>query len=600
MFGWLKRSDKAEEIARENRSILNGIRDVYNSTALTWKKVWGIITHEQTTSDAKLRLSAVYCGLNLYTGSIIGLPKAVYRIDPTTGKRTRRVQTTEHPACKIFCHVANPDWTSDDMLSTCVFDVLYHGNFYALRAFDAQRRTARIYYIHPSRIPAKSIYLSEGGERFSLGYGMSKKGEKVYKINTSPHSESENPEYMLLPAQAMVHVKAALIDPEEFRGIGFYENAQRSMGLYDASEDFGHRFYSRGIATQMFLTTENRVAPDVLARLEAQFDQNPNRPLEDTFKTRILEQGLKPVHMGIPFQHLQFIETRAFSVEDISRWLNIPPALLHSKMGRGGSEEDFDKQINLFIQFGLGPLLTRITTQLRNELIPVQYHTLYSFEVERIYLFRTIINEFTQALRNLFEIGVVDREKIADILGMQIDMGDSMNNQRYVPTNLMTVEHSKVIEEKASMAITMMGHEIDQKAEEVTRLKDTPMPSEVAAQQAEQQAQADAPEDDAADTSPDEHNQDKRLRATTQNAFAAVVNSLQAYEKKVLDQKAQTRPEDYSAAVEEFYAADGKFHNLLLTTFAIWNEVLPDVSSYSSAEDISSQWIKNKGFTHVV
>jgi len=77
--------------------------------------------------------------------------------------------------------------------------------------------------------------------------------------------------------------------------------------LYEASEEFGRSFYTKGIATQMFLTTDNRLAPEVLKRIESNFLEDPNAPLEAIFKTRILEQGLKPVHMGIPFQHLQFI-----------------------------------------------------------------------------------------------------------------------------------------------------------------------------------------------------------------------------------------------------------------------------------------------------
>ena len=90
----------------------------------------------------------------------------------------------------------------------------------------------------------------------------------------------------------------------------------------------------------MFLTTDNRLDAQVLKRIESNFSEDPNAPLESIFKTRVLEQGLKPVHMGIPFQHLQFIETRAFSVEDVARGFNIPPALLHSYMGTKAGDVD--------------------------------------------------------------------------------------------------------------------------------------------------------------------------------------------------------------------------------------------------------------------
>ena len=202
----------------------------------------------------------------------------------------------------------------------------------------------------------------------------------------------------------------------------------------------------------MFLTTDNRLAPEVLKRIEANFTDDPNAPLEDIFRTRILEQGLKPVHMGIPFQHLQFIETRAFSVEDVARGLNIPPALLHSYMGTKAGDADLSQAVALFVQTGIGPLLSRIAGQFKSELIPLPSQMLYCFEFELLYLYRNVIDKFTTALRNLFEIGFIDRTYGAGLLGMHIDPNDDASSLRYVPVNLMTVQHSLHLEEGAKLA----------------------------------------------------------------------------------------------------------------------------------------------------
>jgi hypothetical protein len=386
-------------------------------------------------------------------------------------------------------------------------------------------------------------------------------------------------------------LKAPIIDNENFCGVGIRENAAKSLGLYRASENFGHKFYTRGISNQTFLASEHRLAPDVYERVKAQFDENPNLPLEEAFKLKILEQGLKPVNIGVPFQHLQFIETRAFSVEDVSRWFNIPAALLHSKMGRSGSEEASSEQISMFVQFGLGPLLTRVANQLRDELFPVYQQPMYEFQYDRIYLYRTVLTNLTVALRNLFEIGIFDRERIADILGTRIDIGDELNNQRYVPANLVTVEHSKAIEDKAYQAIQMGKVEIDRAGEELTRLKDSPSPAEVAEQQAQQEQQSQVSELDDMDESQDEQNQDKRLRGAASNAFRAAVESLEQYEAKVLNQKKESRPDDYQRAVEEFYARDGKFHNLLNSSLSCWSDVVSLVSEYDSVETLIENWI---------
>ena len=157
-FGYTKRPQSSDQVA-------NILADyVANSgSTLTWQQVFGTLTSEKmgTQTDAALRLSAVRCALEIYTGMVQSLPRRMYSIDSVTGDKLRVVATTDHPASRLFSHYFHPELTADDALLTIVYDVLMDGNAYFLREQDNMGRTARLYYIHPSRVPRDNIFRAD-------------------------------------------------------------------------------------------------------------------------------------------------------------------------------------------------------------------------------------------------------------------------------------------------------------------------------------------------------------------------------------------------------------------------------------------------------
>lgn len=593
MFNWLKKKP-----AQTHSAIGTLLDAAWNNATLTWQNLFGVLEHEKMYTDQSqtaLKLSAVKCALEIYTGMVGSIPRRMYAVESGTQKKQRIIATTDHPASRLFSHYFNPELMADDALLTIVYDVLMDGNSYFVREYDVQGRTARLYYIHPSRITRGNIFRASGAETLSTGRKASR-GELIYRIDTGLSTRDKDAEPLLVPKADIVHFKSKVLDTEYHRGQGFISNSVRSLDLYRASEEFGWRFYSRGIATQMFLTTENRLAPEVLKRIESNFTDDPNAPLEDIFRTRILEQGLKPVHMGIPFQHLQFIETRAFSVEDVARGLNVPPALLHSYMGTKAGDADLAQATSLFVQTGIGPFLSRLASQFRTELLPLPSQMLYCFEFELLYLYRNVIDKFSTSLRNLFEIGILDRVECRSLLGLHIDPSDVAANPRYVPVNLMTVEHSLHLEEGADLANEATKASTVQQQQTNDGMVTA---EEYEAKEEEAEAAAEAakpPSGGKMDKSPSKDNIDKRIRNTVVQAFMNVVNGLRQYETRVLDQKKQSRPDDYDAAVTEFYVADGKFAAMLNEQLDPWEDVMLGMDTIMSPKQIAQNWLSSQKY----
>lgn len=595
MFGLF---NKAKAPTAKRHAAFNELLDyAYNAATLTWQNMFGVLKSEDmfsSQSDYALKLAAVKCALDIYTGMTTSLPRRMYSVESGSLRRLKIINTTDHPASRLFSHYFNPDLTSDDALSIIVYDVLMDGNCYFMREFDGQSRTSRLYYIHPSRIPRRNIQRAQGGEDLVTNR-KAVSGELIYRIDSGQSYRDKNTEAFYAPKDMIVHFKNKVLDTEYHRGHGFIANSKRTVDMYQASEEFGWKFYTKGIATQMFLTTDNRLDAQVLKRIEANFTDDPDAPLESIFKTRVLEQGLKPVHMGIPFQHLQFIETRAFSVEDIARGFNTPPALLHSYMGTKAGDADLAQAVSLFVQTGIGPFLDRIGSQFRTELLPLPSQMLFTFEFEKLYLYRNVIDKFSSSLRNLFEIGILDRTESRALLGLHIDPSDAASNPRYVPVNLMTVEHSLLLEKQAEIA----NETAESNLEMLDLQKDSQRKSNdgmVAAPVATPDSPNATSESDL-NNAPSSDNIDKRLRSANNQiarAYLNVLNGLRQYEARVLDQKKQTRVVDYADAVKEFYASDSKFTAMLNEQLLPWDSLLNGVTDFSSR--LITNWISSQKY----
>ena len=590
------------------------------SNALTWEQLFGSKHPRQIYGNGKryMTLSAVYCALNHYIGHTSTLPRFMQKVNLHSQKPEREVSVTEHPSSRIWSHRANSTTSSNDLIKQMCYDLLMDGNFYALRERDAQGRTTKVHHISTSRLPRGSIRKAEGDEKVTLPNGRmvrATRGELLYHIMAGYTTNDEKT--MIVRREDVVHMRGNIPDEDYYRACGIIENAMRTMSLYDAAEQMGEEFYRSGYNNQMFLGTPHKLDPKVKKELENTINQaDGTMTFDQIIKTRILEHDLKPLHVGMPLSQIAFIETRAFSVEDIGRWFNIPPGILHSLMGRTSSTEDYEKLMMLWIQNGLSTFLGNLTQEVRTEFLGVTSQPVYEFGFRMHYLYRTVANEFSQALRNLFEIGAVDRAQAADLYGIQLDPTDPNNNLRFVPANLVTIEHSKSLEQKAKKSLDQMDEELatarqsreQSKASHDQLMKHGPsvLPgqpggddSEESGQESGQESEKGSPKDPGRDRS------DKRLRGTPPSdqldslldsvsqltsalleahnelktrtppvalkAFHNVLKGMHEYELRVLQQKGKSRGDNWAQAMREWYP---DFQNKLTEVLTPWKDVL--------------------------
>ena len=444
MFNFL-RSKREKKLL----SLLSSVTNMASGT-LTWGDLYGRLAREAIFPSGDMYLSAISCGMNIWSSLSASLPRRASAVRSDTGRIIRPLGPISHPATRIWLQSFNDSLTASRAVQQTVLDTVIDGNSYYIREFNSQGQTSRLHYVDTSRLPKGSIMLSSGGEDTNIGR-KSRPGELLYHIQSG---QKPNQASVVIPEEHMVHIKGPVFDHTHNRAVGARDHYRTTISTYKTVEEYQNSIFSKAKAGTQLLTTDKGLTAALLNELQStinESDPSSYDSVEKLFTKRILPHGLKPVQMYAPPEQMMLHQNKAHLIEDVGRWLQMPPALLFMYLGTGAKTEDSARQIQLFLVMSLIPRLYSVAEQFKDALYSEPYRPLYKFSFDRTTLYSAIITEITSALRSLFEIGAVDREFIAEIFGFPI-YDDPDRNRRYVPTNLYSAKHSKALEDTAITA----------------------------------------------------------------------------------------------------------------------------------------------------
>jgi HK97 family phage portal protein len=98
----------------------------------------------------------------------------------------------------------------------------------------------------------------------------------------------------------------------------------QSLGVGLAQEEFAGRFYSNGTHLGGFLEYPGALSDVARDNLKKDFTLK-YQGLGNSHKAIVLEEGMKFSAAGMPLEDAQFIQSREFTIQEIARFLNMPP-----------------------------------------------------------------------------------------------------------------------------------------------------------------------------------------------------------------------------------------------------------------------------------
>ena len=249
------------------------------------------------TPESALQITAVFSAIRVLSESVAMLPLILYRRLEPRGK----ARATEHALYSLLHDAPNPEMTAFDFRDTLMGHLCGWGNAYAEIEYNRGGKITALWPLRPDRMRVER-----------------KKGKLIYSYDLPDKFGTT----VDLDMERVFHVRG--LGSNGIVGYSPIYLARQALGLTQALEDHGGRFFGNGARPGTVLETPSKLSDQAYARLKSDWEKR-HGGLTNAFRTAILEEGLKLHEFGIPNDDAQFLETRKFQVTEVARLYRVPP-----------------------------------------------------------------------------------------------------------------------------------------------------------------------------------------------------------------------------------------------------------------------------------
>ena len=245
---------------------------------------------ELVTPDRSQTYSAVYRATALISQTIGYLPWSVFRNYET--------QTT-HPVHHILHSRPCKEMSAMSFKEAMVRDALLWGNGYAEIEFSRNGQPRALWRLLPSR-----MQLFRHEETNDIWYRYFATSGTIYE----------------LPQNQIFHLKGL---GDGIVGDSIVGYAAKSIAAALAAETTNNTLLKNQLVPAGIITHPGKLSAEAAERLKQQF-ANKYMGSENAGKPLLMEEGMTFTPVTIRPEDAQFLETRRFSIEEISRWFGVP------------------------------------------------------------------------------------------------------------------------------------------------------------------------------------------------------------------------------------------------------------------------------------
>lgn len=295
--------------------------------------------------EAAQKVSAYYRGVELLSTSLAMLPLNIWKRLPNNGGRDVARDYYLHDVIHSKPNIWQDSfrWRRQKMRH-----LLHHGNGYDFIVAGRRGFVEELRPIHPSRVKPEQIA----------------SGRVVYHVR-DPKTQTKK----IYTQDDIFHLCGPSDDGVEGKGV--LEYAKTSLGLALATESYASKLFSQGALHGGLIKVPGLLDPEASKRMAESFvtsSKNWHTP-------KVLEQGAEWVSDGIDPEKAQMILSRKFSIDDIARWLGLPPHMIGS-LDRS-TNNNIEQQGQEFVTYSLGPWLSLFEFGISDQLV-IQQDTYYA------------------------------------------------------------------------------------------------------------------------------------------------------------------------------------------------------------------------------
>ena len=286
-----------------------------------------------------MAISTVYACVRIISQTLAMLPLVVYRRRADGGKE----RATNHPLYDVIHARPNVRQSSFQFREMLMGHALLRGNAYAQRLPGPRGFVDQLVPLHPDRVTPKLA--SDGTIHYEV------------RLNTGT--------IKTLLQDEVFHIST--LSDDSIQGLSLVGLARESFGLAESTQKYGKQFFTNGARPGGILKMPGKLGVDAHARLKADWANQYGG--DNNHKPAILEEGMEWTAMGLSNEDSQFLETRAFQVEEIASWFGVPLSLLQHTEKSTSWGTGIGQLTQGFTTFTMQPWFTRWEQEISSALI---------------------------------------------------------------------------------------------------------------------------------------------------------------------------------------------------------------------------------------
>lgn len=248
------------------------------------------------TESTAVTLSAVWRSVSLISGTIAGLPMRTIR--EVDGVKTRVSSFLDNPG--------GPDGpTAFEWKETVLVHLLLHGNAFLAHVFNGAGAIAALVPVHPSCV--------------SIEYSANVPGLKIFTATLADGTRRQ------FDGNTMTHIPG--LSTDGLRGLSPISVARNSLGTSVAADRSAAKMFSDGALISGVITPEDDLTEDEAKAIKAGLDSRV-AGWENASSIAVINRKLKFSPFSMSAEDAQFLESRAFQVQEVARWFGVPANLL--------------------------------------------------------------------------------------------------------------------------------------------------------------------------------------------------------------------------------------------------------------------------------
>jgi len=287
------------------------------------------------SNDAALKMTAYYAGVRLIAENIAALPKRTYqRLD------NGDLSVVQTPETRAFNIKPNAYTNTFDFWFVMVAWLLNRGNAYAVIARDPENGDIELHQVHPDCVTVVMV-----------------NDHKWYKVQLP----SDDPRTFLndtFPDYKMLHFMQFTMDGVTGLNPVVYNAIALNKGA--AIERFIASYFRKGGDKRAVLEMDGSMGEDAYQNFLKRYNSTGEGG------TPLLEYGIKFKQVNVDPVTAALIESEIYSLDDISRMLNIPPHMLAELSHATFS--NIEHQTIQFVQYTLRPLVKRMEVEIETKM----------------------------------------------------------------------------------------------------------------------------------------------------------------------------------------------------------------------------------------